>query len=605
MERKKGFTLVELIAVITILSIVLVLTVPTLLNNLSDKKEKTKDKVIELIKTAALNYFIDYGIDGPAFVRIEELCEKYIDCPIIDPSTEEEITGFVTIDENKNYSIVSGVTLTLDLNGGSTTQVFENAYPSGTIIELKEPTKEGYRFMGWTVSGGTLNGNEFIIGTSNVTITANFEQLLVQAIYSETDNSLFFIADTKQYVAGDKYNDKVVTAVYTGFETQSYYARNAPWYLYKEAIKKVLFIDEISPIATANWFNGFKNCESINLNNLNTSNVTDMFNMFANAGYNSTDFTLNLGDKFDTRNVTDMRGMFDSTGYNSTNFTLDLGDKFDTSQATNISRMFYNTGYSSTNFTLDLGDKFDTSQVTNMSYMFYSTGYSSTNFTLDLGDKFDTRNVTDMSYMFYYTGYNSTKFTLDLGDEFDTSQVTNMSSMFYSTGRSSTNFTLDLGDKFDTSQVTNMSIMFSMTGYSDTEFTLDLGDKFDTSQVTNMSSMFYGTGYSSTDLTLDLGSKFTFKTGVNTSGFIQYSGVKKLIIPETVTNIPSGTFKYMNKLTEIVFEHPSTSTITLPTAGSSTGAFYVVSRTNTTVTTTNETIKNYDWASDNRTVTFK
>ena len=63
-------------------------------------------------------------------------------------------------------------------------------------------------------------------------------------------------------------------------------------------------------------------------------------------------------------------------------------------------------------------------------------------------------------------------------------------------------------------------------------------------------------------------------------------------------------FKNIYKKFPIVFEHGSTDTITLPTAGETTGAFYYGSNRNVTVTTVNDTIKNYDWLSDNRTVTF-
>ena len=78
-----------------------------------------------------------------------------------------------------------------------------------------------------------------------------------------------------------------------------------------------------------------------------------MNHMFDNMGYNSTVFTLDLGDKFDTKNVTHMYDMFYNTGRNSTVFTLDLGDKFNTSNVIYISRMFEFTGYKSTVFKLD------------------------------------------------------------------------------------------------------------------------------------------------------------------------------------------------------------------------------------------------------------
>lgn len=81
---------------------------------------------------------------------------------------------------------------------------------------------------------------------------------------------------------------------------------------------------------------------------------------------------------------------------------------------------------------------------------------------------------------------------------------------------------------------------------------------------------------------LDLGDKFVFKDGVTTTYFASGCGAGKLVIPDSVINIPNSTFSGMTKLKEIVFEHPSTSTITLPTPGSSTEAFYTFTALNTT-----------------------
>ena len=132
-------------------------------------------------------------------------------------------------------------------------------------------------------------------------------------------------------------------------------------------------------------------------------------------------------------------------------------------------------------------DLLDTSRTTDMGYVFNNCGYNSSEFTLDLGDNFDTSNATTMVYMFGSCGYNSTKFSLNLRDEFDTSKVTDMSYMFIDCGRSCPTFTLDLGDRFDTSSVTTMYRMFERCGYSSTAFTtLDLST-FRVSADTNLS----------------------------------------------------------------------------------------------------------------------
>ena len=364
-------------------------------------------------------------------------------------------------------------------------------------------------------------------------------------------------------------------------------------------------LDTINVTNMKRVFYSCRNLSSLGLKSFNTIKVTNMAYMFFETGQKNTSFILDLGSNFYTNNVENMQSMFAYTGEDSNIFTLNLGDKFNTSNVKHMGGMFCETGYMSKQFTLDLGENFDTSAVTEMEFMFHSIGYANPNFTLNLGDKFDTSNVTSMKNMFSWFGYGNKNFVLNLGNKFDTSNVKNMERMFIGHGHNFPTVTLNLGDKFDTSNVTNMSEMFSQVGYNSKEVNIILGNNFDTSSVNNMTQMFYQTGRWSTIFNLDLGDKFIFKEGVNVTDFATLNGASKLTIPSIVTNIPDGTFKGMHKLNEIVFEHSSTDTITLPTAGETTGAFYHSSNINTTVTTTNDAIKNYDWLSDNRTVTFK
>ena len=80
-------------------------------------------------------------------------------------------TTTITANWERNY-----VTLTVNLNEGSTTQSFEETYYSLSTLSLINPTKAGYTFTGWTVqgTGASINGTELTIGTSATTITANW-----------------------------------------------------------------------------------------------------------------------------------------------------------------------------------------------------------------------------------------------------------------------------------------------------------------------------------------------------------------------------------------------------------------------------------------------
>ena len=101
----------------------------------------------------------------------------------------EVTSGDATIDDNnyltigkENISLKAyyqgGLTLTLELNGGSTTQTINDFYGSGEKVTLIEPTKEGYKFGGWKITSGdgTLDGNTLTINTESVVIEATWKK---------------------------------------------------------------------------------------------------------------------------------------------------------------------------------------------------------------------------------------------------------------------------------------------------------------------------------------------------------------------------------------------------------------------------------------------
>ena len=104
--------------------------------------------------------------------------------------TKWEVTsGDATIDENnyltigkENISLKAyyqgGLTLTLELNDGSTTQTINDFYGSGEKVTLIEPTKEGNKFKGWKITSGngTLEGNILTINTESVVIEATWKK---------------------------------------------------------------------------------------------------------------------------------------------------------------------------------------------------------------------------------------------------------------------------------------------------------------------------------------------------------------------------------------------------------------------------------------------
>jgi len=69
---------------------------------------------------------------------------------------------------------VTNYTLSLNANGGNVSPA-SVIQAQGTTYTLPTPTRSGYTFTGWTLSGGgSLNGNVYTFGTSNGTVTAGW-----------------------------------------------------------------------------------------------------------------------------------------------------------------------------------------------------------------------------------------------------------------------------------------------------------------------------------------------------------------------------------------------------------------------------------------------
>ena len=183
MKNKRAFTLIELLAVIVIMGILLTITIPQLINNLKDKKDVALETIKETIVSIGKNYAIDNNIEAPFYISINDLCtEKYLECPVINPATNSDLVGYVIMDLNNiyyfSYTIPNISNLIVNLNDGQLEQRLLSEYFVGTKLSINIPTKEGYTFTGWTVEGegASLSENILTIGTSDTTITANWQR---------------------------------------------------------------------------------------------------------------------------------------------------------------------------------------------------------------------------------------------------------------------------------------------------------------------------------------------------------------------------------------------------------------------------------------------
>lgn len=254
------------------------------------------------------------------------------------------------------------------------------------------------------------------------------------AVYSSDDQSLNFYKRSAVPAAGERFEGKTATAVYTGIETNEYYDTN-PWDRYVDDIKTVTVVDQgIAPVSTAYWFAFCKNLTTADLTKLETSNVANMTNMF---NFCSSLTKLESVSDWNTSKVESMSSMFALCPLTS----LDLSN-WDTSNVEHLQCMF-----STCSSLTSVGDisNWDTSKVVSMADMF--TGCSSLK-TLNLSN-WDISNVAKLDGMFY--GCSSLTTVGDISN-WNTSKATVMQSMFNGCSKLSVNCS-----NWNVSKVTNHS----------------------------------------------------------------------------------------------------------------------------------------------------
>lgn len=88
-----------------------------------------------------------------------------------------------TVGESLSYTAnwVALYTLTIKPNGGTYNNTTSNTtvkQVQNTIYSISEPTKTGYVFKGWTLTGGgSYSDGKYTFGTANGTLTANWKEL--------------------------------------------------------------------------------------------------------------------------------------------------------------------------------------------------------------------------------------------------------------------------------------------------------------------------------------------------------------------------------------------------------------------------------------------
>lgn len=89
---KKGFTLIEMIAVVGLIGLLSLLVLPAIINQLGSKKKDISDTTKQLIISAAELYVDDNNIKESGYVTVEQLIDSgYLKKPLTDFNCGGEI----------------------------------------------------------------------------------------------------------------------------------------------------------------------------------------------------------------------------------------------------------------------------------------------------------------------------------------------------------------------------------------------------------------------------------------------------------------------------------------------------------------------------------
>ena len=430
MKKKKGFTLVELLAVIAILAILVIIALPNVINMYTKAQKEAFLTETKKVYSEAEKKYISSSISGSPIKVINSANDSKLDM------TGEKLQYCIILDNN-------GKVKSMKVSNGKWIVSLDNnkSIEGLTIDDLEEGNLDDYDCKGnqvlspapvyCTFDGEMVQGAEYVNGQYTYRYMQEGDESGSDLIWRNIEEDGWGVQLT------DKTSTEPVTSKLCT------YINNKPVvsmsYMFSGSEATTLDVSSFNTSNVTNMSYMFydSTTESLDLSNFDTSNVTDMSHMFCGSGA----ITLDLSN-FNTSKVTDMSSMF----YESPATTLDLSS-FDTSKVTDMSDMFR---YSAVT-TLNLSN-FDTSKVTDMSRMFASSAAT----TLDLSS-FDTIKVTDMSFMFA----ESDATTIDLSS-FDTSNVTNMRYMFFNI----TNLkTIYASDKFNTNSITS-SYTYNMFTYN-------------------------------------------------------------------------------------------------------------------------------------------
>ena len=457
--NKKGFTLVELLAVVAILAILVIIALPNVLKMYNNAKKSAFLTEAKTVYKEAANKYITESMKGNKVSYINSNSKNSLEL-----SSAKDISYCINLDKSGKVTslIVSNNNYLVEYDGTTDITNFNNTNVKDNDGNVKLICSK--------------NGSKVIKKPKSKECSGSDNKTYTDSLYTYTNTNRGWIVKLTNLES----TDPIDTAPCSSIDGKAVTSMKGLFYNSKASSIDVSKFYTSDVTDMSGMFNNAAATEIKGLEYLDTSDVTDMGSMFSdtfknNSDDNSQKAILDLSG-FNTSKVKYMASMFSGTKANN----IDVSN-FDTSSVINMHRTFY---YTTNVQTLDLSS-FDTSKVQLMSAMFMGSGVTN---IIGL-NKLNTSSLTDMNSMFRLNKMN----VLDISS-FDTSNVKNMGALFANTNNTTE---IKFGNKFNTSKVTNMAMMFELCGA--TELPLN---KFDTSNVTDMSRMFY----SSKALKLDLSS---------------------------------------------------------------------------------------------------
>ena len=162
--NNKGFTLIELVAIVVVLTAIFLVAVPVITKMSKDSETKKYNVFVDLVCDAAKSYVYsnpdDFDLDETGdseVIMISELIDEgLVSSTMRDPKKDVlASTGSVILEVSNDLSLICsyqslGYRIVYNLDGGSVSSPNPTYYDIDTpTFTLNNPTKSGYAFAGW------------------------------------------------------------------------------------------------------------------------------------------------------------------------------------------------------------------------------------------------------------------------------------------------------------------------------------------------------------------------------------------------------------------------------------------------------------------------